>query len=92
MKAQMLASRTASAFRRTDGVMKKPTKEEFIAFSKQEYVTLIQDYLNECEAVSLRSMADKQSYELAAWPYYQAHELGAQQIIKKLREFIKIND
>lgn len=62
------------------------------ALTNEEIYGIIVAYIDSLLSTSIREMRDNASFEKPAWSEYQAHQLGLQKGLMKLREFLPTSD
>lgn len=61
---------------------------EYSELSKEGALNAIKDFLLEQMALSIRESRKKEAFGKAAWPYYQAMEIGQQRAIQKILNYL----
>lgn len=67
---------------------KLKVKEEYDKLTKRGLIDEIKKYINDQLELSRRNCLNDEAYSKAAWPYYQAKELGQQRALTKLLDYL----
>lgn len=67
-------------------------KETFEKLSKSEILDVITKYCEELEGLSDRTVYTRESFSDASWDRKIAYEIGSLHTLKKIKEFINLND